>query len=180
MKNSIDPLNISYLENSDLYTDVIANGLLNAQAEVYISTANLKDMRVKFNGKYVSITKVFSDLACRGISIRLLHSSVPSKAFIRSLKKTVLSKHDNFQKLICPRVHFKAIIVDRKWMYLGSANMTGAGLGSKLEEKRNFEIGLKITDDTLIKKAVEFFTFIWEGQFCLDCGRKDICPNPIK
>ena len=33
----------------------------------------------------------------------------------------------------CPRVHFKAVIVDGAFVYVGSANWTGAGLGAKSE-----------------------------------------------
>ena len=35
------------------------------------------------------------------------------------------------QLKLCPRVHFKAVIVDGAWIYLGSANLTCAGLESR-------------------------------------------------
>lgn len=43
------------------------------------------------------------------------------------------------ERMLCPRVHFKCIIVDGVKAYFGSANLTGAGMGAKSEKKRNFE-----------------------------------------
>ncbi len=42
----------------------------------------------------------------------------------------------------CPRLHAKAVIIDCRAMYLGSANLTGAGLGAKADKRRNFEMGI--------------------------------------
>ena len=115
---------ILYLENSDLYREIIGCGLLKAQDEVLIATANLKEMRVKMRKKFVSIVKVFSELVFRGVNIRVLHAGNPSKAYLKSLKGTVLEQHKYFQRILCPRVHLKTVIVDNSWMYLGSANIT--------------------------------------------------------
>lgn len=168
-----------YLENSDLYYDVIENGLFLAQNEVLISTANLKGMLVKKNKKYVSIVEILSNLVNKGVNVRILHAAVPSKAFIKSIRGTTLLNQKNFNMIQCPRVHFKSIIVDNEWMYAGSANMTGAGLGSKSEKNRNFEIGFKITDERIIKNTIIYFNNIWSGRLCKGCGRRDICPKPI-
>ena len=44
----------------------------------------------------------------------------------------------------------EAVIVDKAWVYLGNANLTGAGLGTKADGRRNFELGLCTEDfDTL-------------------------------
>jgi len=170
---------IVYLENSDLYREIVEKGFLDAREEVWIATANLKDMRVKYKGKFVSITKVFSELVYRGVNIRLLHASGPSKPYMKSLRRSVLEKQQSFQRVLCPRVHFKTIIVDRSWLYLGSANITGAGLGNKSEQNRNFEIGLQIHDPVIVNNVINFFDFIWRGEMCLDCGRRASCPHPI-
>ena len=52
------------------------------------------------------------------------------------------------ERMLCPRVHFKCIIVDGVKAYFGSANLTGAGMGAKSEKKRNFENGV-LTDKIL-------------------------------
>ncbi len=153
---------------------------MNAEKEVWISTANLKDMRVRYNKKMVPIVKVFSELVFRGVKIRLLHASRPSKNYQRSLKGSTLEKQKNFERIQCPRVHMKTVIVDNSWVYIGSANFTGAGLGRKSEQNRNFETGLQIFDPVIIKNVSSFFDFIWRGEMCLDCGRRDCCPKPIR
>ncbi|MFC1730286.1 phospholipase D family protein [candidate division KSB1 bacterium] len=178
--NSPEENHYIYLENKDLYDEVIERGLLNAQREVLIATANLKDMRIKYRGKYISIVGVLSGLVFKGVSIKLLHSSNPSKPYLNSLKKTTLEKQRNFQRRQCPRVHLKAIIVDKSWLYLGSANITGAGLGHKSDKNRNFEIGLLIKDPVMIRNVSALFEHIWNGGYCHNCGRRPECPKPIK
>ena len=52
----------------------------------------------------------------------------------------------SFIKYIMDGVHFKLIIIDSTIAYVGSANLTGAGMGMKSPKKRNFEAGI-LTDD---------------------------------
>ena len=65
-------------------------------------------------------------------------------------------------------------------MYLGSANLTGAGLGAKLPGCRNFEWGFWTGSPTLIDAVLEQFNTIWEGAACTSCQRRDICPVPLE
>ncbi|MCP4727852.1 MAG: phospholipase [bacterium] len=179
-KSRISGDRIDYLDGADLYYEIIEGALMNAEDEVVIATANLKDVRVRFKNRFVSIVKIFNELVQKGVIIRLLHASDPSKAYFKSLRKTVLEKQSTYERLQCPRVHLKTVIIDRKLMYIGSANLTGAGLGFKSEEKRNFEIGLKVTESGLISEVYRYFDLIWNGELCIECGRRDICPKPIK
>ena len=48
-------------------------------------------------------------------------------------------------------------------MYLGSANLTGAGLGAKGDDKRNFEIGVWTTSPSLIEAVLEQFNGVLVG-----------------
>jgi len=48
----------------------------------------------------------------------------------------------SWEHVLCPRVHFKLMIFDLETVYIGSANLTGAGMGLKGENKRNFEVGI--------------------------------------
>src|SRR5262249_61697560 len=63
----------------------------------------------------------------------------------------------------CPRVHFKAVIVDAAFLYLGSANWTGAGLGAKGEGRRNFELGVVTDDAELIDDVQKVYSDVWRG-----------------
>ena len=78
------------------------------------------------------------------------------------------------------RVHFKLIIVDSAIAYVGSANLTGAGMGMKSPKKRNFEAGILTDDPEMLEAAIEQFDNVWIGKFCKDCGRRDYCSDPIK
>jgi phosphatidylserine/phosphatidylglycerophosphate/cardiolipin synthase-like enzyme len=84
-----------------------------------------------------------------------------------------------FEMRLCPRVHLKAVIVDGGFLYLGSANWTGAGLGAKGTGRRNFELGM-VTDDALLLDDVqEIFDRIWRGAECAACKLRDVCPFPL-
>ena len=52
--------------------------------------------------------------------------------------------------MLCPRVHFKMLIFDFETAYIGSANLTGAGIGMKSSNRRNFEAGILTDSPTLI------------------------------
>lgn len=81
--------------------------------------------------------------------------------------------------MLCPRVHFKLIIMDLECAYIGSANLTGAGIGMKSEHRRNFEAGILTTDPALVASAIEQFDDIWMGRYCPLCGRKKFCADGI-
>ena len=84
-----------------------------------------------------------------------------------------------FEMRLCPRVHLKAVIVDGGFLYLGSANWTGAGLGAKGTGRRNFELGM-VTDDALLLDDVQdIFDRIWRGAECAACKLRDVCPFPL-
>ena len=82
------------------------------------------------------------------------------------------------ERMLCPRVHFKCIIVDGVKAYFGSVNLTGAGMGAKSERQRNFENGVLTDDPALVEPLVEQFDSVWRGDFCRGCGRRDFCGDP--
>jgi phosphatidylserine/phosphatidylglycerophosphate/cardiolipin synthase-like enzyme len=81
------------------------------------------------------------------------------------------------ERVLCPRVHLKAVIVDGSFAYSGSANLTGAGMGAKSEHKRNFESGIITDDSEIIAGIMEQFDSIWRGNHCSGCGRKRFCAD---
>jgi len=173
-------VDLEFLEGDDLYPRVIQDTLLGARRTVWIATANVKDCQVELDGEFQSIVHAFADLCRRGVEVRLLHSGVPSTAFRESLKETGLAGHRNFRMRRCPRVHFKAVLVDDDHLYLGSANLTGAGLGAKGETRRNFELGVLTRDAAMLDRVAALFHRIWEGLLCPDCGRKNVCYVPLE
>jgi phosphatidylserine/phosphatidylglycerophosphate/cardiolipin synthase-like enzyme len=165
--------------NADHFECVVREGILKAATSLDIATADFKAMLVPgpSERRAVSIVQVFRRLAKRGVEIRLLHSGVPSGAALRELKRE-LPRAITIRR--CPRLHAKVVIVDSTWMYLGSANLTGAGLGAKSVHRRNFEIGVCTRSVPLIDAVFERFNAIWEGRHCEGCGRRNVCPVPLE
>ena len=63
--------------------------------------------------------------------------------------------------------------------YIGSANLTGAGMGMKSESRRNFEAGILTNDPEFVESTINQFDKVWMGAYCKNCGRKDVCIDRI-
>jgi phosphatidylserine/phosphatidylglycerophosphate/cardiolipin synthase-like enzyme len=83
------------------------------------------------------------------------------------------------ERQLCPRVHFKHIIIDGKFAYTGAANLTGAGLGIKGSGTRNFESGIITTDPEIVSSVMSQFDDVWRGKYCKSCKRRGFCGDPI-
>lgn len=84
------------------------------------------------------------------------------------------------ERMLCLRVHFNMRIFDFETAYIGCANLTGAGIGMKSSNRRNFEAGILSDDSTLVEAASEQFDIVWRGEHCTRCGRRQYCSDPIK
>jgi phosphatidylserine/phosphatidylglycerophosphate/cardiolipin synthase-like enzyme len=111
--------------------------------------------------------------------LRVLHAELPSRPFRRFFDRKVTLTDGGLSLKICPRVHFKCALVDGDWLYLGSANLTGAGLGAKSPARRNFELGFVTQDYDTIDRVTAMFEAIWRGDECKQCGLYAQCPDPI-
>ena len=72
-----------------------------------------------------------------------------------------------------------AVEVHGGYLYVGSANFTGAGLGARGEGRRNFELGISTDDDVLLDAAQLRFDRIWSGRECGSCKLRSECPAPL-
>jgi phosphatidylserine/phosphatidylglycerophosphate/cardiolipin synthase-like enzyme len=168
---------VKFITNEELYNQVIVP-VSAATSFVWIGTADIKDLHVHYRNKVQSFLSVLDDLLKRKVAIRLLHAKEPGPNFRRSFDKYP-HLWDNMERQLCPRVHFKHIIIDGRFAYSGSANLTGAGLGIKGENTRNFEAGFITTDPEIIKAIMDHFDGVWMGKYCKTCQRKDFCGDPI-
>ena len=173
------PIAADLLANAELYREVVLRRIAGARESVLISTANVKAMFIEVDGTFRSVLDLFNDLAARGVELRLLHAELPSRPFRATFDKKKSLVAGGLDLKICPRVHFKAVIVDGAWIYLGSAHLTGAGLGAKGDGKRNFELGFVTEDFEVIDRATALFEAVWSGAECGACKLRDICPDPI-
>ena len=176
---SINP-EIDLLTGLELHRQVIRDAVLNAEKYVWIATANLKNMHITMVRGYRPILATFNDMAGRGVSFRIIHSDLPSRPFRKTLDAFPQLIEGPLELQICPRSHWKMVIVDGRFAYLGSANFTGAGLGAKGERKRNLELGITSYDPTLVLRLIDLFDTFWIGAYCLDCAFRKDCPDPIK
>ena len=69
--------------------------------------------------------------------------------------------------------------LDIKVFDIGSANLTGAGIGMKGDDTRNFEAGILTDNPELVEQAMNQFDEVWIGKHCKACKRKDFCGDPI-
>ena len=161
------------------FTRVIRDGLCRATISLDIMTADFKAMLIPtgLSRRAESVVSIFRKLAARGVEIRLLHAGTPSAPALAELKAQL---PNGLTIRRCPRLHAKAVIIDCRRMYLGSANLTGAGLGAKGDSRRNFELGIWTDSPVLIDGVLEQFNALWEGHRCAACGRKDVCPVPLE
>jgi len=187
---------IQLILNDEHLTGALDEAIQRCRHRLFLVTANVKDLylpvataaietgtvrsgggRGRERGKARSILDVFDELAKRHVQVHLLHSGVPSGPFLARLKEGVPA---TLTMRRCPRVHAKAVIADGRWMYLGSANLTGAGLGAKSARRRNFEAGIWTDQTDLIDPVLDMLEEVWQGSACPGCGRKDFCPEPLE
>ncbi|HUS92569.1 MAG TPA: phospholipase D-like domain-containing protein [Phycisphaerae bacterium] len=166
--------------NRDHLTGVVNEATDSCRHRLFVATADVKDLHVPFGrgrGQAKSIVELFEELSARHIEVRLLHGGVPSQPFLERLKEHLPA---TLAMRRCPRVHIKAVIVDGRRMYLGSANLTGAGLGAKSPRRRNFEGGIWTDEGGLIDPVLDMLDGVWQGDECEDCGRREYCPVPLE
>jgi phosphatidylserine/phosphatidylglycerophosphate/cardiolipin synthase-like enzyme len=164
-----------------LYDEVIQGGVARARESVWISTANVKELFVERPGlgrRVGSVVNLFAELQARRVELKLLHAELPSRRFRAAFDRHPELVAGGLMMKQCPRVHMKAVIVDGAWLYLGSANFTGAGLGMKGDDKRNFELGFVTEDFELLDRVQAMFDALWRGAPCQSCKLRDVCPDP--
>jgi len=176
----------------------VVRAVMEAKRSVWIATANVKELMVEDHRaapgrrrtaavsargaparSYRSVLAVLDDLAARRVELRLLHAAPPSRPFRAALDRQPRLRRGGLALRACPRVHFKAVVVDGAYLYLGSANWTGAGLGAKGRGRRNFELGFVTADDGLLDRVQEIYDRVWRGAECGACKLRDVCPAPL-
>lgn len=170
-------LEFQYISNEEHY-DLVIEKIKSVKKTLWIGTADIKDLYVKSGRSTKPLLEILSELAKSGVEIRLIHAKEPGKAFREDFDKYPILI-EGMERIICPRVHFKIIIFDLKTAYVGSANLTGAGLGMKGSNTRNFEAGVLSNNKEFVKQASQQFDQVWMGAHCKDCKRKQFCGDPI-
>jgi phosphatidylserine/phosphatidylglycerophosphate/cardiolipin synthase-like enzyme len=188
------PIRLALVAGKGHY-EAVVKAAMNAERSLWIATANLKELMVEDErarpgrrrttrraGEFRSMLEVLAEQVGQGVEVRILHASSASGPFqkdLRRLPELRRAAPGRFEMRLCPRVHFKTVIVDGTMLYLGSANWTGAGLGAKGEGRRNFELGFASRDDLLLDEVQAYFDRVWRGAECGACKLRDRCPGPL-
>ena len=165
---------LEFITDKQIYEQVICGPLRQAEKFVWLATADLKDLHADKKGRMVPFLEILSDLAAANVELRLLHAREPGPAFRKDFDRYP-NLLQGLQRIVCPRVHFKSVVVDGAFAYSGSANLTGAGMGAKSSNRRNFESGIVTTDKNLVAEIAEQFDSVWAGTHCRQCQRKEFC-----
>lgn len=144
---------IQYLPNREIYERVIREVVPQAKERLWIATADIKDMyvdtiaaersegrakrgdsrgvsRVPSGRDMVPFLAVLDGMLKRGVELRLIHAKEPGQNWRDDFDRYP-DLWQGMERMLCPRVHFKCIIIDGRKAYFGSANLTGAGMGAK-------------------------------------------------
>jgi phosphatidylserine/phosphatidylglycerophosphate/cardiolipin synthase-like enzyme len=168
------------LLNREIYTEFIQSRLPQARRFLWIVTADIKDLHVEFNHRFQPLLEILSGLVERGVAVRLIHAKEPGPRFREDFDRfDALINNDLFERILCPRVHTKAIVIDGETAFLGSANLTGAGMGAKNADRRNFEAGFVFDDPEHLDRLMHWIDSLYLGEHCHTCQRRQFCPDPI-
>lgn len=169
---------LKYISNSDHYKEVLSR-VQNVKRTLWIGTADIKDLYVEAGKEKKPFLALIAQLIRRGVEVRLIHAKEPGPNFREDFDRHPLL-YDRLERVLCPRVHFKMIVFDCKEAYIGSANLTGAGIGMKADTTRNFEAGILTDAPELVERAMSQFDDVWIGKHCKACKRREFCSDPIK
>lgn len=140
-----------------------------AQSSIKIMTANFKRFRLKptdEQGKDYNdgtpFIKYLMDKAVLGVSVQIVCSN-PSPSFTEEWEDYYrkMNEPDLFEYKFCDRNHAKAVIIDDNIAYVGSANVTPAGLGQGIFTPGNFEVGFLTDNPEVVSSLMALFSKIW-------------------
>ena len=168
---------LQYISNSAHYKDVLLR-VKSVKHTLWIGTADIKDVYIEAGKEKMPFLALIAQLIKRGVEVRLIHAKEPGPNFREDFDKYPVL-FDSMERVLCPRVHFKMIVFDCKEVYIGSANLTGAGIGMKAETTRNFEAGILTDMPEIVEQAMNQFDEVWMGKMCKTCKRREFCGDPI-
>lgn len=169
---------IQYITNDDHYNLVLSR-VAAVRQTLWIGTADIKDLHVKSGTDTIPFLGVLAQLIRKRVEVRLIHAKEPGPNFREDFDRyPVLAS--GLERVLCPRVHFKMLVFDCQTVYIGSANLTGAGIGMKGSTTRNFEAGILTDDPQLVAAAINQFDDVWIGRHCKSCNRRKFCGDPVK
>ena len=180
-KSSLPSNDTRLIINESHYQEVIER-ICAAKSSVKIMTANFKRFRLKPTGSQgesyndgTPFVKYLMAKAIQGVSVQII-CSMPSSSFRDEWNEYYQQMSPElFEYMFCERNHAKVVIVDDRIAYVGSANVTPAGIGQGLFTPGNFEAGMISMNPKVVSSAKTLFSTIWDKTPCDKCHRADVC-----
>lgn len=167
---------LQFITDRTIYEEVIVSRVSQCRKFLWLGTSDLKDLHVRKKRKFVPFLEIIADLIADGVDVRLIHAKEPGPAFREDFDRYPLLA-ERLERMLCPRVHFKCVIIDGTFIYSGSANLTGAGMGAKNVDKRNFESGIISDEPGIVASVMKQFDDVWMGAYCVTCSYARNCPD---
>ena len=168
---------LTYISNTDHYKEVLSR-VQSVKHILWIGTADIKELHVEVGKQKKNFLAVLAGLIRRSVEVKLIHAKEPGSNFRKDFDKYPVL-YDRLERVLCPRVHFKVLLFDSKEVYIGSANLTGTGMGMKTDNKRNFEAGILTDDPKVVEQAMNQLDEVWIVKHCKACKRREYCSDPI-
>jgi phosphatidylserine/phosphatidylglycerophosphate/cardiolipin synthase-like enzyme len=169
--------------NDQHYSRVVREQIAGVRRLLWMATADIKDLHIEGGVRRQSFRPFLAqlaDLVRVGVTVRLIHAKEPGPRFRADFDRfPELRESDLFERALCPRMHMKVVIIDGCRAYIGSANLTGAGLGAKNKDRRNFEAGILTDDQAIVRTLMAELDALWLGNHCGRCQLRDVCPDPL-
>lgn len=175
------PANNTRLIIENHYEEVI-DRICAAKSSIKIMTGDFKRFKLKPTAKQgknyndgTPFIKYLMEKGEQGVSVQIICSS-PSKPFMDEYEELYEQlRPKGFKICFCIRNHAKVVIVDDKIAYIGSANITKAGLGQGVLSPGNFEVGIITDNPEVIASLNTHFSKIMNGNICDGCHRAENC-----
>jgi len=168
-------IEFEFLTDEQIYRKMMREEIPSARESVLIATALVKQTQVEIRkGEFGPFLELADELIRRRVSVSILLAGKPTKGFLESIAKFPKVASEMSLR-VCARNHMKIVLIDRDRLYLGSANLTGAGMGRKGNDRRNFEFGLYTSDPRLIRRVSEVAEQIWLQVPCRTCRATRLC-----
>ena len=167
-----------YIRDEAHYADILLR-VREVEKTLWIGTADIKDVFVLRGKTARPFLGELAELIKRGVNVRLIHAKEPGPRFRADFDRYPVLV-EGLERVLCPRAHFKLLVFDLREAYIGSANLTGAGIGMKSDGTRNFEAGVWTNDPALVDSAAAHFDSVWIGGACDTCRRKAYCGDAVR
>ena len=167
LKQTQASINTRLITNEEHYDEVVKR-ICEAKSSIKIMTANFKRFRIKpttEQGIYYTDGTPFIEYlmnkAKKGVRVQII-CSMPSASFTEEWQEYYrqMGNPEQFEYKISDRNHAKVYIIDDGIAYIGSANVTKAGI--RQLDDANFEAGILTEDSELVSSVKDFFNKVWE------------------